>query len=79
MSTSPSPEAVSDMTPDETPEVALAILKTKVENLEKGHGALEAKIDKLADKLNGFMLKTAFGTAGLTGLVQVVVNYVGSR
>lgn len=65
------------MTPDPSLETRIAVLETEVHNLKEGQRVLVDKIDKLTEKLNAYMLRTAVGTALLTGGSQVAINYVG--
>ena len=73
------------MTPDDSQEVRVARLEVEVQNLKDGHRDLTAdikdltgKVERLTDRLNGFMVKTAVATAGLTAGVQVTIDYVGA-
>lgn len=65
------------MTPDQSLETRIAVLETEVGNLKDGQKVLVDKIDRLTEKLNTYMLKTAIGTALLTGGSQAAINYVG--
>lgn len=65
------------MTPDENPEVRLAVLEAEVAHLKDGHRDLVQEVKNLAERLNAFMVKTAVSTAVLTAAVQTAIKYAG--